>query len=221
MVCRIAHDADAHRSRDTDQPHTFHSIACELAIDHDNYLNHGNWRNLAIFAISSVFGIRSTALAILALPASDTSLLLGADTNRKGLAVEEIVDLKFDAMMFTVNTQQSDLSEQKLLREEKLRAGLRRLRRRVYRKVGIEREKALICRLLASRFAADSTHGWLLRMLARSATHRVVKLRNLLYELPGTAISRLRRRFLLTSKCWYVLHAPRKLALLQLKYQRD
>ena len=126
--------------------------------------------------------------------------------------------------MFTVlsaNTRQSDLTNQKLLRQQKLRARLDRLRRRVYREVRIEREKALIYRLLAGRFSADSARGLILRMLARSATHRVVRLTNLLYELPGTAISRLSRGLLLTFKCWYVRHAPRKWAIFLLKYQKE
>lgn len=123
--------------------------------------------------------------------------------------------------MFTalsVNTRGSDLAEQKRLQLEKLRTRLRRLRRHARHAAIVQREKALIYRLLAGRYAVDSPHRLLLRMLARSATHRMRKLEASLHELPGTATSRLATRRCSAWKYWYARHAPRKWALLRLKH---
>ena len=123
---------------------------------------------------------------------------------------------------FSANTRQSDLAEQKRLHQEKLCTRLRRLRWRVYHAAGVEREKALIYRLLAARFAPDSPHRLLLRMLARSAMRRMRKLEALLHDdLPGTTTSRRPRRWLCAWKCLYARNAPRKWALLRLKHQKD
>jgi hypothetical protein len=56
--------------------------------------------------------------------------------------------------------------------------------------------RALIYRLLAGRFALDSPHHLLLRMLARSAMRRMRRLEALHRELSGTATSGLPRRWL-------------------------
>jgi hypothetical protein len=122
--------------------------------------------------------------------------------------------------MFTAlsaNTRRSDLAEQKRLHREKLRTKLRRLRRNARHAAIVQREKALIYRMLAGRFAVDSPHRLLLHMLARSAMRRMRKLDALLHELPGTATSRLARRPWFAWKYWYARHAPRKWALLRLK----
>ena len=126
--------------------------------------------------------------------------------------------------MFTAlsaNAGRSDLAEQKRLHLEKLRARLRRLRRHTRHAAIVQRENALIYHLLAGRFAPDSPHGLLLRMLARSAMRRMSKLETVLHELPGATTSHLPRRRLFAWKCWYVRNAPRKWALLRLKHQKD
>jgi hypothetical protein len=122
---------------------------------------------------------------------------------------------------FSVDTWRSDLAEQKRLHQEQLRTRLRRLRRRVRHAASVQRERALIYRLLAGRFALDSPHHLLLRMLARSAMRRMRRLEAVLHELSGTATSGLPRRWLFAWKYWYARQAPRKWALLQLKYQKS
>ena len=88
---------------------------------------------------------------------------------------------------FSVGRRRGDLAEQKRLHQEQLRMRLRRLRRRVRYATSVRRERALIYRLLAGRFALDSPHHLLLRMLARSAMRRMRRLEALLKELSGTA----------------------------------
>jgi hypothetical protein len=122
---------------------------------------------------------------------------------------------------FSVDTRRSDLAEQKRLHQEQLRTRLRRLRRRVRHAASVQRERALIYRLLAGRFALDSPHHLLLRMLARSAMRRMRRLEALLHELSGTATSGLPRRWLFAWKYWYARQAPRKWALLLLTYQKS
>ena len=122
---------------------------------------------------------------------------------------------------FSVDMRRSDLAEQKRLHQEQLRTRLRRLRRRVRHAASVQRERALIYRLLAGRFAPDSPHHLLLRMLARSAMRRMRRLEALLHELSGTTTSGLPRRWLFAWKYWYAQHAPRKWTLLQLKYQKS
>jgi hypothetical protein len=121
----------------------------------------------------------------------------------------------------SVDTRGSDLAEQKRLHKDKLHARLRRLRRRVRHAATAQRENALIYRLLAGRFAIDSPHRLVLRILARSAMRRMSKLDGLLHELRGATTSRLPRRWLFAWKCWYLRKAPRKWALLRLKHQKD
>jgi hypothetical protein len=123
--------------------------------------------------------------------------------------------------MFTAlsaNTSRSDLAEQKRLHREKLRARIRRLRRRLRHAASVQREKALIYRLLAGRFPLDSPHRFLLRLLARSAVRRMRKLEDVLRDFRETTTSRLPRRWSFAWKCWYVRNAPRKWALLRLKH---
>ena len=123
--------------------------------------------------------------------------------------------------MFTalsVNTRASDLGEQKRLHQEKLRRRLRRLRRRVRNAATAQREQALIYRLLARRFAVNSPHRLLLRMLARSAVRRMRRLEAVLHELRGVTRSQLLRRWLFAWNYWYARHAPRKWALSRLTH---
>ena len=123
--------------------------------------------------------------------------------------------------MFTplpVDTSRCDLAEQKRVHKEKVRSRLRQLRRRVRHVAAAQRENALIYRVLAGRFAVDSPHRLLLRMLARSAMRRMRKLEGLLHELRGATKSRLPRRWLFAWKCSYARNAPRKWAVLRLKH---
>lgn len=123
--------------------------------------------------------------------------------------------------MFTplpTNTRGSDLSKQRKLHRQKLRVRLRRLRWQVRHEINIERENALLCRLLAQRFAPDSPYRLLLRMLGRNARHRRRRLEGLFCELPGTIASHLHRRWLCRWKCWYARNAPRKWAILRLRH---
>jgi len=122
---------------------------------------------------------------------------------------------------FSIDTWRSDLAEQKRLHQEQLRTAVRRLRRRVRDAASVQRERALLCRLLAGRFALDSPHHLLLRMLARSAMRRMRRLEALLYEFSGTPTSGLPRRWLFAWKYWCARQAPRKWTLLQLKYQKE
>ena len=104
---------------------------------------------------------------------------------------------------FLADTRRSDLTEQKHLHQEQLRTRLRRLRRRVRRAASVQRERALIYRLLAGRYAPDSAHHLLLRMLARNAMRRMRRLEALLDELSGPARSGLPRRWLFAWRYWY------------------
>ena len=122
--------------------------------------------------------------------------------------------------VFSVGTRRSDLAEQKRLHQEQLRTRLRRLRRRVRQAASVQRERALMYRLLSGRFALDSPH-LLLRMLARSAMRRMRRLEAVLHELSGTATSGLPRRWLFAWKYWCARQAPRKWTLLQLKYHKE
>jgi hypothetical protein len=126
--------------------------------------------------------------------------------------------------MFTAlsaNTRRSNLAEQKRLHQEKLRTRLRRLRRYARHAAIVQRENALIYRLLVRRFPPNSSHAALLRLLARNASHHLGKFKRLLRKLPGRATMPLPRRRLFAWKCWYVRNAPRKWALLRLKHQKD
>jgi hypothetical protein len=122
---------------------------------------------------------------------------------------------------FSVDARRSDLAEQKRLHQEQLRTTLRRLRRRVRRAASVQRERALIYRRLAGRFALDSPHHLLLRMLARSAMRRMMRLEALLHELSGTATPGLPRRWLFAWKYWYAQQAPRKWTLLQFTHRKE
>jgi len=86
---------------------------------------------------------------------------------------------------FSAHTRRSDLAEHKRLHQEQLRTRLRRLRRRVRHAASVQRERALIYRLLAGRFALDSPHHLLLRMLARSAMRRMRRLEAVLLRAFG------------------------------------
>jgi hypothetical protein len=121
----------------------------------------------------------------------------------------------------SLNARQSDLGEKQRLRQQKLRARLRQLRWRVCHEIRVERENALIYRRLARRFAPDSPHRLLLRMIARSGMRRMRRLKDLLHELPGAGKSRTPRRWSFRLKCWYVCNAPRRWAILRLKHQND
>jgi len=121
---------------------------------------------------------------------------------------------------FLADTRWSDLTEQKHLHQEQLRTRLRRLRRRVRHAASVQRERALIYRLLAGRFALDSPHHLLLRMLARSAMRRMRRLDALLHELSGTTTSAQPRRWLFAWKYWCARQAPPKWTLLQLRYEK-
>jgi hypothetical protein len=126
--------------------------------------------------------------------------------------------------MFTAlstNTWRSDLAEQKRFHQKKLRTRLRHLRRQVRQAAIVQHEQALIYGLLARRFALDSPHRLLLRMLARSAVRRMRRLEAMLHELPGATTPPLPRRWLFAWKCWYARNAPRRWALLRLKHQKD
>ena len=121
--------------------------------------------------------------------------------------------------MFTAlppNTRLTDLIEQQRLHRQKLRRRLRWLRRRIRRELAVAREKALICRLLAHRFAPGSHQRLLLRALARNGTHRIHRLEGLLHELPDANALRIRRRRLCRWRCWYACNAPRKWAIFRL-----
>jgi hypothetical protein len=122
--------------------------------------------------------------------------------------------------MFTplsVNTRGGDPAEQKRLYQEKLRTRLRRLRRHARNAAIVQREKALIYRLLARRFPPNSAHAVLLRLLARSASHQLRKFKGHLRRLSGDTMASLPRRRFLAWKYWYARNAPRKWALLRLK----
>jgi hypothetical protein len=122
---------------------------------------------------------------------------------------------------FSVDMRRSDLAEQKRLHQEQLRTRLRRLRGRVRHAASVQRERALIYRLLAGRFALDSPHHLLLCMLGGSAMRRTRRLEDLLHELLGTATSGLPRRWFFAWKYWYARQAPRKWTLLQLTHQKE
>jgi hypothetical protein len=126
--------------------------------------------------------------------------------------------------MFTAlsaNTRRSDLGERKRLHTQLLRARLRQLRRRVRHEIYMEREKALIYRLLARRFTPDSPHRSLLRILARSGIRRIRRLEEVLHELHGATASQLHKGYSVRWKCWFALHAPRKWVILGLKSFRS
>ena len=123
--------------------------------------------------------------------------------------------------MFTalsLNAERSDLAEQKRLYQEKLRTRLRRLRRQTRRAAIVQREEALIYRLLMRRFPPNSLYAVLLRLLARNASRHLWKSKRLLRKLSGSATVLLPRRRLFAWKCWYARNAPRKWALLRLKH---
>src|SRR4029453_4797050 len=102
--------------------------------------------------------------------------------------------------MFTAlstNARQNDLTEQERVHKKKFRARKRQLQGRVRHEIYIEHEKALVCRILARRFAPDSPHRSLLRLLASGAMRRMRRLEGLLYELHGGTVSGLSRGYLL------------------------
>jgi hypothetical protein len=126
--------------------------------------------------------------------------------------------------MFTplsLDTRGSDPAEQKRLCQEKLRTRLRRIRRHARHAAIVQREKALIYRLLVRRFPRNSLHADLLRLLARNESHHLRRLMKLLRKLSGNATAPLPRRRLFAWKCWYARNAPRQWALLRLKNQKD
>ena len=121
--------------------------------------------------------------------------------------------------MFTtlsINTWRYDLTEQQRLHRLKLRRGFRRLQWRVKHEVVIQRERTLICRLLARRFAPGSPHRILLRMLARNGMRRMHRLESVLHEFPSSHALRMHRRRCCRWKCWYACNAPRNWAISRL-----
>ena len=126
--------------------------------------------------------------------------------------------------MFTalsVDMRGRDLAGQKRLYHEKLRARLRRLRRDTRHAAIVQREKALILRLLVRRFPSNSLHAVILRLLARNESRHLRKFKRLLCRLSGNATVTIPRRRFFVWKCWYARNAPRKWALLRLKHQKD
>jgi hypothetical protein len=121
--------------------------------------------------------------------------------------------------MFTAlspNARRSDLGRQKIARRQRVRKGLRLLKRRINRAVRNERENAVIYRLLARRFPSDSDEASLLRLLGRSALRRVKRLKGLLAEFH--AMSRpLQRTWRFYGRRLHALYAPRRWALLSTK----
>ena len=121
----------------------------------------------------------------------------------------------------SANTRQTDLAQQRRRYQDTLRGRLRRLRRYIHRAAIVQREKALILRLLVRRFPPNSLHAVILRLLARNESRHLRKFKGLLCRLSGNATVPIPRRRLFVWKCWYARHAPRKWALLQLKHQKD
>src|SRR6202007_313253 len=86
-------DSNAYRPCHTDESHSLHSIPRQLAIDHDDDLNHGNRCGSAILAARTAFRLCSATVAVLAIFGGNARLLRSANPNRKGVATEKVVDL--------------------------------------------------------------------------------------------------------------------------------
>jgi hypothetical protein len=93
LVCGIAYDADAHRSRHSNQPDSVHSVARELATHHDHIHHHGDRSLSPVLTAGRSFRFCSTAAVLLAAAADDARLLPGAHATCESLAPEKILDL--------------------------------------------------------------------------------------------------------------------------------
>ena len=118
------------------------------------------------------------------------------------------------------NGERIDIGAQKRLRQLRLRARLRRLRKEALHAVIVEREKALIYRLLVHRFAPNSPPAIILTLLARDATHHASRIRKFLRKLPGDQKQPISIRRSFAVKCWCASHVPRKWVLLRIKHQK-
>lgn len=81
------------------------------------------------------------------------------------------------------HAQSDDWGTQTIATRRRIRKGLRLLTRKINRAIRRELENAVIYRLLARRFPADSNEGSVLRQLRRRAMRRVKRLKDVLAEL--------------------------------------
>src|SRR5260221_14714996 len=95
LVCRIAHDSNAHHPCHPHEPYPFRAVASLLAIDDDDHTYHGDWRLPALLSTGGGAGLCPAASALLAAPAGDLALLRRLDPTRQDLADPQVMDLRF------------------------------------------------------------------------------------------------------------------------------
>ena len=86
LVCRIAHDADAHHPRHSHESHSVHPVPGELAAHSDYGDYYGGWRVSPLFASRDITRLCSVAAPLLATSAVDVDLLCGVDASHQDLA---------------------------------------------------------------------------------------------------------------------------------------
>jgi Mg2+-importing ATPase len=78
--------ADPHRPRDPHQSHSLHSIAGQLAVDHDDHPHHGRGRVSPLLATRLIFGIRAAAAPLLVAAPRHARLLRRPDATGEDVA---------------------------------------------------------------------------------------------------------------------------------------
>src|SRR5215472_3587303 len=93
LVRGISDDADAHRSRHSNEPNSIHSIARELATHYDYAHHHGDRSLSPVLTAGRIPRFCSAAAVLLVAAGADARLLCGAYATCESLAAEKIVDL--------------------------------------------------------------------------------------------------------------------------------
>src|ERR1019366_6435925 len=93
LVCRVAHDADAHHPRHSHQQGPFPGESREPCADGHDVMHHGVRSLASVLSRSFSAGLRSVAWALLADPGAHAARLYGPDTNDQSLAAAQEVDL--------------------------------------------------------------------------------------------------------------------------------
>ena len=94
LVCRIAHDPDAHHPRHSHESHSFHSVAGQLAAHHDHDHHHGVCRVSSLFASRDFTRVCSATATLLAASDFDVDLLCGANASHQNVAHPQGLGLK-------------------------------------------------------------------------------------------------------------------------------
>jgi hypothetical protein len=116
--------------------------------------------------------------------------------------------------------QSDHRDSQTIATQQRIRKGLRLLKRKINRAIRKERDNAVVLRVMARRFPSDSNEASVIRLLCRRATRRVKRLKDVLAEFhaiwhPPPRTWRFYARYL------GMLYAPRRWLYCRLKMKNE